>query len=96
MHLRLPHERAGARVDRVDHVVAAGVDQRRAPNRQVAIGAAGDAFGEVALVLPDELAGLRVERLDVVAAVRHVHHAAVDERRCFLRARRPARASKPA
>ena len=45
------------------------------------------AFGELALVLPEQRAGLRVERLHVVAAVRHVHDAVVDERRRLLDAR---------
>jgi hypothetical protein len=81
-HGCFPDEFARARVDRVHLVVGAGVDQRRAPDRHVAVRAAAP-FGE-APILPQQGARVGVERLDVVAAVRHVHHTVVDERRRLL------------
>ena len=63
-HLRFPHQLAGPRVDGVHAVVGACVDDRRAPHRHVAVGAAVDALGILALVLPHQVAGLRVDRHD--------------------------------
>jgi hypothetical protein len=86
-HLRLPDERARPRVERVDEVVRARVEDQIAPHRERAIGFGTDAFGELAAVFPNQVAGRRVDRLDVVARVRDEHHAVVHERRAFLVAR---------
>ena len=85
--LRLPDELAGPRVERVDEVVRARVDDEVAPHRERAVGLGPHAFGQLAPVFPDQVAGLRVDGLDVVARVRDEHHAVVHERRAFLVAR---------
>ena len=92
-HRRFPHHVAGVDVDGVDLIVGAAVDERAAPHRDVAVGAAVDAFRQLAAVLPHQVAGLRVDRRDDVARAGHVHHAVVDERRRFDVAR--AEAARP-
>ena len=85
-HLLFPHQVAGPGVDRVDAVVGAGIDERVAPHRHVAIGAAVDALGILPSVLPLQITGPGVHRHDDVAGVGDVHRAVVDERRRLLRA----------
>jgi len=89
---RLPRDLAGRRIERVGVVVVADVDDEPVVDGDVAH-AAGvaadvlvDVLRQVAAVLPDEVAARRVDGLDDVAAVRHVEHAVVGERRHLLRA----------
>ena len=94
---RLPGQLAGPRVERVDEIVGAGVDDEVAPHRDRAIGLVVDAFGQLAPVVPDHVAALHVEGHDVIAGVRHVDHAVVHDRRPFLAARsgQPVRPDHP-
>ena len=84
VHRRLPDELPVPCVDRVQRVVAARIDHRRAPNREVAVRGSRGSFRKLSLILPQALPGPRVERLHVVASVRHIHDAAIDQRRAFL------------
>ena len=92
--LGLPHELAGERIDGVDVVVVAGVDDQPAEHRDVPVVVrepahdAGNVLGDVPPVLPEQVAGGGVHRLQVVLRVRHVQPAPVRQRRPFLRARR--------
>src|SRR4030095_15402714 len=57
-HCRFPPQVAGVHIHGVDLVVGAAVDQRTAPHRDSAVGAAVHAFGQFAPMLPDQVAGL--------------------------------------
>ena len=94
-HRRFPGQLAGPRVERVDEVVGARVDDEVAPDRDRAIGLVAHAFRQLAPVIPDHVAGFHVDGHDVVAGVRHIHHAVVDDRRALLVAGSRARAPRP-
>ena len=89
VYFRLPPELACLCIERqeesvrrteVDHVL---VDAEVLTARRSVL----DGRRIVALVLPDQIAIRGVEGLDAAARCHHVHHAAVDDRRRFLRAR---------
>ena len=88
----LPNQLAGQGVESEGEVVGARVDDEPVVDGEVAVGdgepadVVVDVVGQVAPVLPHEVAGRGVEGLDDVAGVRHVEHAAVDERRALLAA----------
>ena len=89
--LRLPLQLAAARVERVEIVVGARIDDRIAEDREVPIdGRHRKIFAEIrgqrAPVLPKQIAARRVDRLNEIARIGEVHHAAVDERRALLNA----------
>jgi hypothetical protein len=85
-HRRFPDQSPGARIQCVHLIVGAGVDDRVAPDRDDAIGAAGHAFRIGAPVFPDQIPGGGVHRLDIVSRVRHIDHAVVHQRRSLLHA----------
>ena len=87
-HLRFPHELAGLRVERVDEVVRARVDDRRCPTSR----SCGSSCGRT----PSGACGWYSQiRSPVVASTAWmlspgfgmIHHAVVHERRAFLVAR---------
>ena len=80
---RFPHQLPGLRVQRVDVVVRARIDDQVAPDRKGPGPLRVHAFRQLAFVLPQSVAGLRVGREDVVACARHIHDAVVDERCSF-------------
>ena len=86
--LRFPRQLAGLRVERVDWL--SELVSMMVCRRSRCCGSCRRcAFAELALVLPEQSPVFGVEGLDVVAGVRQVHHAVVDERRGLLVARRP-------
>ena len=99
MHLvvddpRLPRQPSGGGLQGEDVAVGARVDDQVAVDGEVAVplGKGRDdvlreILGAVAAVLPQQVAGDGVDGLDDVARVRHVHHAAVHQRRALLAAR---------
>jgi hypothetical protein len=95
--LGLPAQLAGARVDRHDIAVGRGEidhvleDRRDLGARQVGGPDLGrQVLGIIALVFPDFIARGGVDGEQAGARLDHVHHAVMDERRRFLRARRQA------
>ena len=91
-----PRQLAGLRIERVDEVVRARVDDPDCPtSRWCGWSCRPHALGQLALVFPEHVAGFRVDRHDVVAGIRHVHHAVVDERRPFLVAAARGRGPRP-
>src|SRR5262249_2021812 len=87
----LPRELSGLRIERVDEIVDAGVDDEISVDREVAVNAGDEEKlrnirRQVALVFPDEIAGGAVDCLHQVARIRQIEDAAISEWRGFLNA----------